>query len=60
MRQKPLSIKIGDWIMYFRRGKNTGARGSWLGPARVLAIEPKVNLQRERADESASIEDEIS
>ncbi|CAK0810363.1 unnamed protein product, partial [Prorocentrum cordatum] len=60
MRQKLLSIKIGDWIMYFRRGKNTGARGSWLGPARVLAIEPKVNLQRERADESASIEDEIS
>ncbi|CAK0842079.1 unnamed protein product, partial [Prorocentrum cordatum] len=60
MRQKLLSIKIGDWIMYFRRGKNTGARGSWFGPARVLAIEPKVNLQRERAYESASIEDEIS
>ncbi|CAK0886214.1 unnamed protein product [Prorocentrum cordatum] len=60
MRQKLLSIEIGDWIMYFCRGKNTGARGSWPGPARVLAIEPKVNLQRERADESASIEDEIS
>ncbi|CAK0795828.1 unnamed protein product [Prorocentrum cordatum] len=60
MRQKLLSIKIGDWIMYYRRGKNTGSRGSRFGPARVLAIEPKVNLQRERADESASIEDEIS
>ncbi|CAK0897474.1 unnamed protein product [Prorocentrum cordatum] len=59
IRQKLLSIKIGDWIMYFRRGKNTGSRDSWFGPARVLAIEPKVNLQRERADESASIEDEI-
>ena len=65
MLQKLPMLKVGDWVMYFRRGKKGGdvnevKRGSWLGPARVLAMEPKVNLHRERNDDPPSIEDDYS
>ena len=50
--RRPRFWRTGDWVFYWRRKERTKGRrgatflGSWLGPARVIFVEPEFNPKK--------------